>query len=126
MGGKRSGASRKRTTLPKKFSEGALSRADRRGTAVRYVREGAQQILEDRGGADHASLLMRRAAHRVMHLDQLIASQELRMAQGQPVEVNEYLASCATWLRYAQAIGLTRTARRATLAQELQQHGGAT
>ena len=60
----------------------ALARADRRALPVRYILEGAQQILEDRGGADRASLLLQRAAHRVMHLDQQLSEMELRRTQG--------------------------------------------
>lgn len=111
MGGKRSGVSRKARTLPRRYTDGALARVDRRGAGVRAVLEGAQQIIEDRGGEAAASLLLRRAAHRTMHLDQLLAQDELRMTQGQPINQAAYLAGAQTWLRYANAIGLGRRAK---------------
>jgi hypothetical protein len=103
---------KKRRALPKKFSMGALARADRRALPVRYVVEGAQQILEDRGGAETASFLLQRAAHRTMHLDQKLAAVELDIAQGKPVDDSAYMKGAATWLRYAEAIGLMRVAKR--------------
>ena len=112
MGGFNSGTTRKRRTLPKTFQEGQLDRVDRRAKAVRAVLEGAEQIIEDRGGEELASHLMRRAAHRVMHLDQVLAQDELRLVQGQSIDRPQYIAAAQTWLRYAQAIGLDRKARR--------------
>lgn len=112
MGGKRSGISRKRRVLPRSLTAGSLSRVDRRSRAVRHVLDGAAQVLDDQGGDDGASLLLKRAAHRVMHLDQLLAEHELRIASGQPIDQAAYLSAATTWLRYAQAIGLTRVAKR--------------
>lgn len=112
MGGKRSGVSRLRRTLPKTFTTGGLSRLDRRGAEPRRVIEGAQQILEDKGGKDLAGLLMQRAAYRVMSLDGLLARDELTLAQGGDIDRAAYIAAATVWLRYAQAIGLDRKARR--------------
>jgi hypothetical protein len=101
----------RRKTLPKTFREGALAGADRRYGPIRAVLGGAQQVLEDGGGADQASFLRVRAAHRVMHLDQLLAKDELRLAQGQEIDRIGYLTGCAAWLRYANALGFERRAR---------------
>lgn len=103
----------RRKTLPKTFREGALAGADRRYAPIRAVLDGAAQVLEDGGGADQASFLRVRASHRVMHLDQLLAKDELRLAQGQEIDRVAYLNGCQAWLRYANALGLERRARPA-------------
>jgi len=118
MGGKRSGISRKPKTLARRYSDGQLDRADRRARGVRVVLEGAGQIIEDRAADGTASFLLRRTAHRTMHLDQLLAQDELKLAQGQPIDRAAYIGAAQTWLRYALAIGLGRVARRVPSVRE--------
>jgi hypothetical protein len=76
------------------------------------VLEGAAQIIEDRGGEEFASLLLQRAAHRVMHLDGLLSADELKLAQSQEIDRILYLNTAEVWLRYARAIGIERSAKR--------------
>lgn len=111
MGGPTSGKSRKRRTLTRSISDGALARADKRGREVRAVLEGVDAIEADSG--DSLSFLKRRVAQRTMHLDQLLARDELAMAQGRPIDVPAYLTACATWLRYSTTLGLKRVPRKA-------------
>lgn len=111
MGGPGSGITRKRRQLPKTLTTGGLARADRRAAEVRAVLDGAAAILEDHGGADNASFLRVRMAHRVMHLDALLNRDEFALAQGRDIDRANYLNAAQTWLRYAQALGLSRVAK---------------
>src|SRR5688572_12905429 len=116
MGGVGSGTSRKRAALPRRDRRGALTRVDWRKAEGRFVRDGVVAIAEDQGGADALSFLARRTAQRAMHLDALLLRDEVAMTNGQPVDVAQYLAGAATWLRYTQALGLARKAKPAPRA----------
>ena len=118
MGGEGSGVTRKPRRLPRKRRDGAIARLDGRAPEVRLIRDGVVAIVEDRGGDDQVSFLARRAAHRVMHLDALLMRDEAAMAAGQTVDVAEYLTGATAWLRYAQALGLHRIARRVPSLQQ--------
>jgi hypothetical protein len=124
MGGKRSGFTTKRKTLSRRYVSGQLDRADRRAPEVRATIEGAQAIIEDRGGEATASFLLQRAAYRTMHLDMLLSRDELKLAQGKDVDRAEYLAAADSWLRYAKLIGLERRARQVRLAEYLARRQG--
>lgn len=120
MGGNGSGQSCKPRRLPRMRRDGAIARLDGRAAEVRLVREGVDAIVADRGGEDTVSFLARRTAHRCMHLDALLMRDEAALAEGGEVDVERYLSGATTWLRYAQALGLHRKARRVpTLAERL-------
>lgn len=123
MGGKGSGITKKRRRLPRKRREGALARLDGRAAEVRFVRHGVEAIAADRGGEDQVSFLARRTAERTMHLDALLMRDEAALAAGQPVDLERYLSGSTTWLRYVQALGLSRVARRVTSLAEIAHEG---
>jgi hypothetical protein len=123
MGGKRTGA--KRRTLPRRYVSGMLDRLDRAMPEVRAVIQGAQQIIEDKGGEEHASFLEQRAAYRTMHMDMLCARDELKLAQGQEVDEDRYRSNAETWRRYALMLGLPRVVRSVTFRDRLAQRAAA-
>jgi len=108
----------KRRTLPKRLVAGQLDRLNRNMPEVKAVILGAQQIIDDRGGEQQASLLLQRAAFRTMHLDVLLSRDELAMAEGKEIDRPQYVATAQTWLRYADKIGLERRARPALNVRE--------
>lgn len=119
MGGKGSGLTRKARRLPRKRRDGAIARLDGRAAEVRVVRDGVAAIVADRGGDDQVGFLARRIAHRCMHIDALLMREEAALAAGQAIDVGQYLVGTTTWLRYAQALGLNRLARRAPSLAEV-------
>lgn len=114
MGGKGSGITRKhRHKLPRKYSEGAVAKLDRRFRDARQLRDGTEQILADRGHTSDGpapSLLLKRLAQRAMYFDLLLARDEAAMMKGKTVNMLRYLAIAQTWLRMVQQIGLERVA----------------
>jgi hypothetical protein len=123
MGGPGSGLSTKRKKLTRRFSQGALADADARAPEVRVVREGVEQIAEDRGGEAAQSFLARRMAARAMHLDQMLARFELELLEGRAIDTPTYLAGCATWHRYANSLGLTRKAKPVRTLSDVMHEG---
>jgi hypothetical protein len=88
--------------------QGALARLDQRSAEVQALKRGAEQILED---TQRNSFIAVRMAHRLMHLDQLLARDELRLAEGGEIDRERYLAAAQVWLRFATTLGLQRAAK---------------
>ncbi len=112
MGGKGSGVTSKRQHyLPRKYSEGALARLDRRYRDARHMLAAIEQMKADQGDAP-LSFVKLRLIQRTAHLDALLITEEARLAKGENVDLARYLATLQTFVRLASTLGLERRARK--------------
>lgn len=111
MGGRGSGVTAKRKhKLPRKYSEGALARLDRRYREPKMLFAAIEQMKADHGD-EPLSFVKLRVIQRTAHLDALLIAQEARLAKGDSIDVSQYLANAQVFLRFASTIGLERRAR---------------
>lgn len=110
MGGKGSGVSTKRSHLPRRYSEGALARLDRRFRQPKQMFAAIAQMTQDQGD-ESLSFVKLRLIQRTAHLDALLIQQETLLMKGEAVNIAQYLANAQLYLRYATTLGLERRAK---------------
>ena len=120
MGGPGSGVTTLRTT-PRKGRK-PLRGVDRRARAVRAFLDRQRAITADLG--DSISTLRASLVDRAVFLEARLQHMEQQALSGGALDMELYLAGLSTLVRVADKIGLHRIAKRASLADELQQHGG--
>jgi len=111
MGGRGSGVTRKRTTLPKRVRPGWLKRMDQRSRVARGLHDRLHQIGDDMGGADNMPALARSLTERFVHVEALVQQHEQAAREGKPFDTQAYLALLDRVVRIASTLGLERRAR---------------
>lgn len=111
MGGKNSGTSRKRTTLPNRYRPNWLTKLDQRSALARGLHDHIVGIADDLGGIESLSVIQRDLTQRYVHACALATEIEGKAREGQPFDTGQLLAIYDRITRLAQAIGIQRRQR---------------
>jgi hypothetical protein len=111
MGGKNSGVSRKRRTLPKHARPGWLTRMDQRSAPARAMHESLLAVGDQLGGDENITPIARMLLTRLIHADALAQTIEETAREGKAIDVGQYLAITDRVQRLGTALGLARRAK---------------
>jgi hypothetical protein len=114
MGGRMSGTSRKRRTLPRVARPGWLKRMDQRSRIARALHDRLALIGDDLGGLDAMSGLTRSVLERFVHVEALLQQHEQSAREGKAFDMQAYLALYDRVLRTASTLGFERRKRGIT------------
>ena len=118
MGGKGSGASRKRKALPVRPRPGWLSRTDQRLRFVKQLKASMAGVASDLGGMDALSTLERMLLERLAHADALASQIEEKARANVAIDVTQYCALVDRVVRIGQVLGTQRRTRALPSALE--------
>lgn len=116
MGGKGSGTSRKRKTLPRQFRPGALLKADQRRREIRAAASRLHAIHSDQGGVSEMPATLQSLAERYVFCEAKLMELESAALEGTPLDVARYVSLATVYVRLADRLGYQRRQRRVTLA----------
>jgi hypothetical protein len=120
MGGKRSGISRKRVTLPSRARPAWLRKLDQRCELARTLNARLAAVADQLGGADVMTPIEQSLAERWVHLEGMAQRHEVAARDGRAFDLTAYLNIVARLHRLSVTLGTNRRARPApSLAEYL-------
>jgi hypothetical protein len=112
----KSGLSR---VLPVRYEESLVSVLDGRSRLGREVRDRLQALSSDLGGHDSLSHAQYSLARRAVWMEMMLEAEELRIAEGQGIDIAPHVALVNSLLHVYRALGLKKQAREVRLADYL-------
>ena len=99
-------------TLPDSYSANWLTKLDKRTKIARAVLARIAELESDAGGADALSAARRSLIRHAAWLDAVVDSHELRLAQGEQLDVGAYTQALNSLLGLFRLVGLERRSRK--------------
>lgn len=117
MAGKRGEWSTKATKVPEKYDPRFLQTMDRRLRLPRILRQSKDALLADLGG--EVSFQENVLVDRIVHLMGLVTEKEMALANGEKLDVSEYLNCINCLSGLLTKVGLKRRAKTLSLKDYL-------
>lgn len=110
------------TTLPDHY-RGAdwVRRLDKRSKVARAVMGRIGELESDAGGAESLSAVRRSLIRHAAWLDAVVETHELRLADGQKIDMGAYTQALNSLLGLYRLLGLERKARKTQTLREVMQ-----
>lgn len=107
------------TTLPDHYRADFLKGIDKRSKVARAVLGRIAQLEDDAGGAEALSSVRRSLIRHAAWLDAVVETHELRLAEGQKVDMGQYTQALNSLLGLYRLVGLERKARKTQTLREV-------
>jgi hypothetical protein len=109
------------TVLPDHYRADFVKRLDKRSKVARAVLGRIAQLEQDAGGAESLSTVRRSLIRHAAWLDAVVESHELRLAEGQKVDMGQYTQALNSLIGLYRLLGLERKARKTQTLREVMQ-----
>lgn len=110
-------------TLPDGYSADWLQKLDKRTRVARAVLARIRELEVDAGGADALSAVRRSLIRHAAWLDGIVESHELRLADGQEIDVGAYTQALNSLIGLYRLLGLERRQRPVKRLREVMEGG---
>lgn len=120
MSGKRGQQSLKATDIETRYDAKFMEDLDGRSLVARALRQRLGELTADLGGWDALSYPERSLCQRMVHLERLIESKELTLAQGRRVDENKYVNAVCCLSGLFSKIGLKARRKVVTLNEYIE------
>ena len=107
------------TSLTRVYKDDVLSRMDGRCLTVKVLRERYATLLSDLGGGDELPYQFRSLLQRFVCLESWIEGQEERLAQGEKIDLGQWLAGINAYVPLLRMMGLKRQAKSVATLQDM-------
>ena len=114
----------KATVLPAKYEAGFLTGMDGRLSIAKALKERLLTLTDDLGGATNLSYGQHSLCERVIYLEARVQSWEASLAQGDEVNISQYIYCLNSLLGIFKTLGLQRRAKDGGSLHELLKGGG--
>ena len=111
MSGKKGAHSTLLTAVPETYQPEYCSALDGRSRIAKIIQSRLSALMADLGGHEHSSYLEQSLAHRLVWLEAKIEAFETALAQGEAIEITEYLSALNVLSGLCNRLGLKRRAR---------------
>ena len=101
------------STLPDNYHANWLDKLDKRTKIARAVLARIAALESDAGGSDSLSSVRRSLIRHAAWLDAIVDSHEMRLAQGEQLDIGAYTQALNSLLGLFRLVGLERRAKRA-------------